>query len=74
MALRSARKAFPAEECTAPANSRDILQGLIKVLKEEVQCYTTNTFQRMIGDYLARKQLTKPCKSTRQLSATECSA
>lgn len=50
------KKGLPCRRCNGTGKLQStFFKGLIKVLKEEVKSFTTQSFQRQIGDYLSKK-------------------
>jgi len=50
------KKGLPCRRCLGSGSlSNKFYTDLVKVVKEEIQSYTTQTFQRLMVDYLGKK-------------------
>jgi len=69
------KKGLPCRRCNGTGKLQSIFyKGLIKVLKEEIKSYTTQTFQRMIMDYLGKKAADQAMEIHQGLTCDGCNA
>lgn len=51
------RRGLPCRKCNGSGTiNNKFFKELVKIMKEEIQSYTTQTFQRLMVDYLGKKQ------------------
>jgi hypothetical protein len=67
------KKGMPCRRCNGTGKLQSVFyKGIIKILKEEVKSYTTQTFQRLMVDYLGKKAADQAAQVHNRVTCDGC--